>query len=98
MKYGLIVFFNTDNIGDDIQSYAMEKFLPRIDYLIDREHLDGFYTTTGEKVAAILGGWYLHTPINWPPSPFLKLLPVSIHVNAVGGVKFLLWRITVANY
>ncbi len=81
MKYGLIAHFKTRNIGDDIQSYAMEKFLPHTDYLIDREHLDSFYTETGEKVAALLGGWYLHKPLNWPPSPFLKLLPISFHVT-----------------
>ena len=81
MKYGLIVNFKTQNIGDDIQSYAMEKFLPHLDYLIEREHLDSFYTKKGERVAALLGGWYLHKPLNWPPSPFLKLLPISFHIT-----------------
>lgn len=61
----MIIHFKTRNIGDDIQCYAMEKFLPRVDYLIDREHLDSFYTPTGEKkVAAFLGGWYLQSPLN----------------------------------
>ena len=91
MKYGLIVHLKTRNIGDDIQSYAMEKFLPRVDYLIDREHLDSFYMKTGEKVAAILGGWYLKNPLNWPPSPFLKLLPISFHcANSKGQGIFTL--------
>ena len=81
MKYGLIVHFKTLNIGDDIQCYAMEKLLPHTDYVIDREHLDSFYMPTGEKVAAFLGGWYMHKPLNWPPSPFLKLLPVAFHVT-----------------
>lgn len=81
MKYGLIVHIKTQNIGDDIQEYAMEKFLPHLDYVIDREHLDSFYTTTGEKVAALLGGWYLWKAINWPPSPFLKVLPISFHLT-----------------
>ena len=80
MKYGLIVFINTDNIGDDIQSYALEKFFPHVDYLIDREKLDSFHTENGETVATIFGGWYLHKVLNWPPSPFLNpILPVSIH-------------------
>lgn len=81
MKYGLIVMNNLGNIGDDIQSYAIERFLPRVDYLIDREHMDSFYTKTGEKIATILAGWYLHHPLNWPPSPFLKVLPISIHFS-----------------
>ena len=89
MKYGLIVNLRTQNIGDDIQSYAMEKFLPHTDYLIDREHLDNFYTKTGEKVAALLGGWYLHKALNWPPSPFLKLLPISFHITTIEAKKFL---------
>lgn len=80
MKYGLIVYKGTGNIGDDVQSYAMERFLPRVDYLIDREHIDSFYTETGETVAAVCGGWYLHRALNWPPSPFLNpVLPISIH-------------------
>ena len=82
MKYGLIVYKDIVNIGDDIQSYAMERFLPHVDYIVDREHLDSFYTKTGEKVAAIFGGWYLHCPLNWPPSPFLKVLPISIHFDS----------------
>ena len=89
MKYGLIVNLRTQNIGDDIQCYAMQQFLPHLDYIIDREHLDSFYTTTGEKVAAFLGGWYLHKPLNWPPSPFLKLLPISFHMTTVGAKKYL---------
>ena len=87
MKYGLIVHIKTQNVGDDIQSYAMEKFLPHLDYVIDREHLDSFYTTTGEKVAALLGGWYLWKPLNWPPSPFLKLLPISFHFQSGEGYR-----------
>ena len=89
MKYGLIVNLRTQNIGDDIQTYAMEKFLPRTDYLIDREHLDNFFTKTGERVAALLGGWYLHKALNWPPSPFLKLLPISFHITTIEAKKFL---------
>ena len=89
MKYGLIVHFETQNLGDDIQAYATEKFLPHTDYLIDREHLDSFYTKTGERVAAILSGWYLHKPLNWPPSPFLKILPISFHITTSEGKKIL---------
>ena len=89
MKYGLIFHFDTHNLGDDIQAYATEKFLPHTDYVIDREHLDSFYTETGEKVAAFLGGWYMHKPLNWPPSPFLKVLPISFHLSSVEGKKIL---------
>ena len=42
MEYGLVVFNHTDNLGDDIQSYAAMQFLPKVDYLIDREAMDVF--------------------------------------------------------
>ena len=91
MKYGLIIYKDTNNIGDDVQSYAMERFLPHVDYIVDREHLDSFYTETGEKIAAIFAGWYLHSALNWPPSPFLKVLPISIHFdNWLDKCKYIL--------
>ena len=42
MKYGVIYYNNTHNLGDDILSYAGKQFLPQVDYYIDREHLDVF--------------------------------------------------------
>lgn len=38
MKYGLLYYKDTDNIGDDIQTYAASRFLQRVDYLIDRKN------------------------------------------------------------
>ena len=37
MKYGLVVFKETTNLGDDIQSYSIKKMLPQVDYYIERE-------------------------------------------------------------
>ena len=81
MKYGLILFKKSENLGDDIQSYAAMQFLPSVDYIIEREHLDDFCPATEEKVAVILSGWYLYNHLNWPPSPYLYTLPVSIHFD-----------------
>lgn len=93
MKYGLIVHIKTQNVGDDIISYAAEKLLPHLDYLVDREHTDSFYTTTGEKVAVLFGHWFFWKPLNWPPSPFLKCLPISFHLTG-GGYR----TITLTDY
>jgi hypothetical protein len=79
MKYGLVIYKETSNIGDDIQSYAAMRFLPRIDYLIDRERLDLFTPNDKEQVAAIMNGWYMHNKYNWPPSPYIYPLYLSIH-------------------
>ena len=42
MKYGLIVYKDTENIGDDVQSYVATKYLPKIDYIIDRDDVTSF--------------------------------------------------------
>ena len=81
MQYGLIVYLDTPNLGDDIQSYACECFLPHTDYLVDREHMDAFCSSNGEEVGVLLAGWYLYMHINWPPSPFIRPLAVSMHFD-----------------
>lgn len=81
MHYGIVVYFDTENLGDDIQTYAAERFLPQIDYIIDREKMDAFHTDDGSEVAVILNGWYLYMHINWPPSPFIRPFLVSMHFD-----------------
>lgn len=94
MKYGLMIYQNTDNIGDDVQAYATEQFLPQVDTIVDREKLDTFYSESGEQVAVILNGWFMHRKYNWPPSPYLRPLLISMHFsynsgNIVAGDSFL---------
>lgn len=81
LKYGLMVFNKTRNIGDDIQSYVAMKYLPKIDYFIDRENLDSFTSDNNEKVAVIMNGWYMHYTLNWPPSPYIRPFPISMHLS-----------------
>ena len=92
MKYGLILNFTTDNIGDDIQSYAAAQFLPSIDCVIDREGLDSF-DNSDEPVKAIMNGWYMYDKFNWPPSADIDPLWVSVHISEADnfgiGEKFL---------
>ena len=81
MKYGLLYYKDTDNIGDDIQSYAASRFLPRIDYLIDRENLESFVPNKKETVAAIMNAWYVHDKFNFRFSPYIKPLFISIFLK-----------------
>lgn len=89
MKYGLIVYPESDNLGDHILSYAAIRFLPRIDYIVDREHLDTFCPDEKELVAVIMNGWYLYNKFNWPPSPYLNPLILGTHFsdNVMWGIK-----------
>lgn len=81
MKYGVVYYKDTDNIGDDIQNYAAMRFLPQLDYLIDREQLSEFHSNGNEKVAVIFNGWFLHNKFNWPPSGDIYPLCVSMHFS-----------------
>lgn len=89
MKYGLITFKETENIGDDIQSYAAKQFLPKTDYYIEREKMDLFLPKKKEQVVTIMNGWYLHSKINFPISPYIYPLYISVHFSAYnsGGIK-----------
>jgi len=81
LKYGLLVYKETDNIGDDIQSYSAERFLPQIDYFVDRENLHVFRTEKYEKIAVIMNAWYMHNKCNWPPSPYILPCFLSVHIT-----------------
>ena len=79
MKYGIMYYKYTDNIGDDIQTYTALRFLPHIDYQIDREDLNCFIPNKKEFVATIMNGWFLHNKAAWPPSPYIYPLLLSMH-------------------
>lgn len=79
MKYGLMYYKSTDNIGDDIQTYVAIKYLPHIDYYIDRESLSCFIPEEKEYISMIMNGWYIHNKIAWPPSPYIHPLLISMH-------------------
>ncbi len=83
MKYGLMYFKDTDNIGDDIQTYVAKRFLPHIDYYIDREKLNCFIPNEKEYVSMIMNGWYIHNKCAWPPSPYINHLLISMHFMSV---------------
>lgn len=81
MKFGVVYYKDTDNVGDDIQTYAAVKNLPSVDYYLDREALNTFAAEDGEAVAVVMNAWYLHRKYNWPPSPSIRPLCVSMHFS-----------------
>ena len=79
MKFGILYNKSNMNIGDDIQAYATERFLPQIDYYIDRETIDSFESENSEPVAVIMNAWYMWRKWNWPPSKCIYPLMVGFH-------------------
>jgi Polysaccharide pyruvyl transferase len=80
MKFGLLSYC-TDNLGDDMQSIAARRFLPRVDCYVDREALDAPDAPHDEPLALIMNGWFCHRPDKWPPSPHIVPLLISFHVT-----------------
>ena len=83
MKYGILMYINTDNIGDDIQSYAQKRFLPSVDCVVDRENLDAFGRSENlnETVSVIMNAFYMYDKFNWPPAACINPLFVSMHIT-----------------
>ena len=81
MKYGLFTYDENKkffNVGDNIQSLAAKQFLPKVDTLINREHLADY---KGDEMKVIMNGWFTHNYNNWLPSENTRPLFVSFHVN-----------------
>lgn len=76
-----VVQYSTKNIGDDIQSIALERLLPRVDLRVDRDDLTPA-RDWGEDVRLILNGWYASGVHKlWPPQTRAKTLFVGLHAN-----------------
>jgi hypothetical protein len=78
-KFGLLSYRNTENLGDEIQSIAIQQFIPRVDAYVDRERLGEF--SAREKHDIVLNGWFSHRPETWPPSDQLRPLITSFHLT-----------------
>ena len=55
-QFGLLRYSSV-NIGDEIQSIAASRFLPRIDCLVQREKIKQF--SSGIKTKLIMNAWWV---------------------------------------
>jgi hypothetical protein len=79
-----IVQYSTGNLGDDIQSLALERLLPHVDLRIDRDDITPA-RDWDDDVRWIINGWY--TPgrhHGWPPQTKAKCLFVGFHATGSG--------------
>ena len=81
MKYGIILYENTPNFGDNILSFAASRLLPQVDYTIDIDHLDSFQSRDNEPVAALMSFWFLMRKWNWPPASCIIPKFVGFHYS-----------------
>lgn len=80
MKFGLLTYNYTINLGNEIQSIAARRFLPRVDYFIEHHKIQDFNEDVDVKT--IMNAWYLNCPEAWPPSTNIDPLLVSMHFSS----------------
>jgi len=80
-RFGLLKYTATTNLGDEIQSIAAERFLPRVDLTIDRDRLDRLPLFNRRSFKLIMNGWFSHLPELWPPHPRIDPLLLSMHIT-----------------
>lgn len=75
--FGLLSYFESENLGDEIQSIAAARFLPQVDANVDRDHL---HRSRGRSrpLDVILNGWFL-IGHEWPPPAAIRPLLVSFY-------------------
>ena len=86
MSYGLIIVNEkpspTFNVGDYIQALAAMQFLPTgtAPFLLERDNLSGFHREN-ERIKAIMNGWWMAKPKNFPPDESIFPLYRSFHLR-----------------
>ncbi|WP_082507884.1 polysaccharide pyruvyl transferase family protein [Methylobacterium sp. Leaf113] len=85
IKWGSFVYNNTFNLGDEIQSIAANRFIPKIDYFIDRDYIADFHPPAGENVRIVANGWYSHRAENLFFQDRVCPLLISVHFSSLQG-------------
>jgi hypothetical protein len=92
VRFGLLDYPGIANLGDTIQALAARRFLPRVDVPLARERLsDASVVQPGDRVRAILNGWFMHDARHWPPAPGIEPLLISMHFAEGGPSRLRRW-------
>jgi hypothetical protein len=76
LEYSGPAFESGFNLGDEIQTVAVSRLLPRVDGYVSREALD----TATESGVIPLSGYFMNSN-HWPPAPGLTPVFFSFHVS-----------------
>ena len=80
-----VLFANTSNLGDDVQTIAQMQFIPKGSktIIVDRENLD----TEKRRCNVIMNGWWMHNDKNFPPHRNINPLYIAFHIEKKGLVS-----------
>jgi hypothetical protein len=77
-SYGLMTY-SSINIGDEAQSVAAQRFIPKVNYWVSREQMHKIAVSPGTKI--FLNGWWMWNPRSFPPSSNLNPLLISMYIR-----------------
>ncbi|MGZ0176765.1 MAG: polysaccharide pyruvyl transferase family protein [Acidimicrobiales bacterium] len=80
LNFAALQYPESENLGDDIQTLAGERHLPRVDLYLNRDRLDE--VSGPGPIATMMNGWYLQSPEHWPPSPVIRPILTGIHITS----------------
>lgn len=75
LKYEGASFLRAFNVGDDIQSIAASRLLPRLDGYLARDHLH----KVSEPCIVSMNGFFMGEA-NWPPSKYVVPIFFAFHI------------------
>ena len=80
-----ILFANTSNLGDDVQTIAQMQFIPKGSktIIVDRENLD----KEKRRCNVIMNGWWMHNDKHFPPHRNVNPLYIAFHIEKKGLVS-----------
>lgn len=79
LEYRGELFADSFNLGDDIQTLAVSRLLPRVDGYVCREALSEVL----QPCTVPLNGYFLNSS-NWPPSPAIRPVFFAFHAAREG--------------
>lgn len=89
---GLLCYETSFNLGDEVQSLAAAAFLPKVEYLVDRDsgkikNMENMAVTPQKTIATIYNGWFDGQYTTFPPPAVIDPLFVSFHINETNHDK-----------
>ncbi|MBE5804691.1 MAG: polysaccharide pyruvyl transferase family protein [Clostridiales bacterium] len=94
IQYAIAWQPHSDNLGDDLRTYAAMQLLPRIDRVLDADNLDAPLTglADGDRVIALLSGNVVRENTHWLPERHIAPVCVGVHFSQedVWGIPFAL--------
>lgn len=80
IKYAGFNYNGLNNLGDQIQSIAAEKFIPKISKRFNRDSLSK--VLSNDKHLIIMNGWFTHQPQRcFPPSDSIFPIFWGFHIS-----------------